>query len=415
MPHMHRDVTVRRARRLSRLCRLFRPFGLRPPPSTRTLPPVPAVQTRSAASTARVGRRLLAIRHPYSPIGPSAGSRPYVLNARNLENSLCVGSVEVRGAGAEQPELRGSGRRAARPARGCGWRRSTRRRRGPSRGSGRSSRARRRARPRPRTGAPRRRRRRRRGSRAIDSATVGVVRGLNAGLPSIRYATRNAERSASPSSRRRCGVGGVADDRVGEVGAADRLALGRPARRSRTRRARSRAPAARRPSPRRAARGPGARRAGDRGAPNRCGRRGSRARGGPAGRGRRRRSRRRGTTRTPSSEAASIACCTPSTVSWSLSASNSTPACAAAATTSCGSSAPSEWSEWLWRSKVGGSALKRREGSRSPGRAAARGLPLARAAPRRAGVNRRACRHMPGGCRAGSSGPPGGSPRGSSS
>ena len=70
------------------------------------------------------------------------------------------------------------------------------------------------------------------------------------------------------------------------------------------------------------------------------------------------------TTRIPRSDEASIASCTPSTVSWSLSASNSTPACAAAATTSRGSSAPSEWSEWLWRSKVGGSVLKRREGSR---------------------------------------------------
>ena len=56
---------------------------------------------------------------------------------------------------------------------------------------------------------------------------------------------------------------------------------------------------------------------------------------------------------TPAAAAASRASETPSTESWSVSESNSTPACAAVATTSLAGSAPSEWSEWLCRSKVG--------------------------------------------------------------
>ncbi len=60
----------------------------------------------------------------------------------------------------------------------------------------------------------------------IDSATVGLVRGRKAGWPSIRYSTRNAERSASPSERKPLGIGRVAHHRVGQVRAPDRLALG---------------------------------------------------------------------------------------------------------------------------------------------------------------------------------------------
>ena len=45
---------------------------------------------------------------------------------------------------------------------------------------------------------------------------------------------------------------------------------------------------------------------------------------------------------------------TPSTLSWSVSASSSTPAAWAAPTTAAGASSPSEWVEWLCRSKVGG-------------------------------------------------------------
>ena len=55
----------------------------------------------------------------------------------------------------------------------------------------------------------------------------------------------------------------------------------------------------------------------------------------------------------PCSRAAARASGTPSIVSWSVSASSSTPAAAACATTSAAGSAPSEWIECDWRSKVG--------------------------------------------------------------
>src|SRR3954454_21696256 len=53
----------------------------------------------------------------------------------------------------------------------------------------------------------------------------------------------------------------------------------------------------------------------------------------------------------PSRAAASTASRTPETVSWSVSANSSTPARAAAATTSPGGSAPSDAVECPWRSK----------------------------------------------------------------
>ena len=58
----------------------------------------------------------------------------------------------------------------------------------------------------------------------------------------------------------------------------------------------------------------------------------------------------------PCSRAACLASLTPSVVSWSESASSSTPAAAAWATTAAAGSAPSEWMECDWRSKVGGIA-----------------------------------------------------------
>jgi hypothetical protein len=54
-----------------------------------------------------------------------------------------------------------------------------------------------------------------------------------------------------------------------------------------------------------------------------------------------------GTNTIPRSVAASAASVTPSTVSWSVSASVVTPASAAAATTAAGGSSPSENVEWL--------------------------------------------------------------------
>src|SRR6476646_5522080 len=60
-----------------------------------------------------------------------------------------------------------------------------------------------------------------------------------------------------------------------------------------------------------------------------------------------------GTTRMPWRSPAAIAAATPSTVSWSLSASGCTPACAARRTTSAGSSPPSEQVECDCRSNVG--------------------------------------------------------------
>src|SRR5262245_18426555 len=60
-----------------------------------------------------------------------------------------------------------------------------------------------------------------------------------------------------------------------------------------------------------------------------------------------------GTTRTPWRSPAALASLTPSTVSWSLSASVSTPASAARRTTSVGSSPPSERVECNCRSNVG--------------------------------------------------------------
>src|ERR1700739_1479857 len=59
------------------------------------------------------------------------------------------------------------------------------------------------------------------------------------------------------------------------------------------------------------------------------------------------------TTRMPSCVPAASASETPATVSWSLSAINCTPAWAAAAITSAGSSVPSERVEWDWRSNRG--------------------------------------------------------------
>ncbi len=50
----------------------------------------------------------------------------------------------------------------------------------------------------------------------------------------------------------------------------------------------------------------------------------------------------------------------------------STPASAAASTTARGDSSPSEWCEWLWRSKTGGSAWKRRSVLRRSGSSAIR-------------------------------------------
>ena len=55
--------------------------------------------------------------------------------------------------------------------------------------------------------------------------------------------------------------------------------------------------------------------------------------------------------------AAASASATPSTVSWSVSASSFTPAFAALATTSAGGSAPSEYVECDWRSNVGAVCL----------------------------------------------------------
>ena len=180
---------------------------------------------------------------------------------------------------------------------------------------------------------------------AIDSLTVGVVRGLNPGLPSIRYASRNADRSASPSRPGAPHLPG-GDDRVGEMGTADRLSFLPSARDVRlvelvAELAQDRAHCLGAPL---AILAPDAQAiaqhliavvdliaehvqilhvAVDRG--DLDGRDNAHA----------------------GSDPASSACSTPSTVSWSLSASSSTPAPAAAKTTSRGSSAPSEWSEWL--------------------------------------------------------------------
>ena len=67
-----------------------------------------------------------------------------------------------------------------------------------------------------------------------------------------------------------------------------------------------------------------------------------------------------GTTRTPWRSPARSASATPATVSWSLSASSSTPARAARSTTSAASSAPSEFVECDCRSKRIGVAIGRR-------------------------------------------------------
>src|SRR5450631_4354438 len=64
-----------------------------------------------------------------------------------------------------------------------------------------------------------------------------------------------------------------------------------------------------------------------------------------------------GARRRPQASAASRASSIPSALSWSVSASSSTAAAEADSTTSRGGSSPSEWSEWLWRSNVGGASL----------------------------------------------------------
>ena len=78
------------------------------------------------------------------------------------------------------------------------------------------------------------------------------------------------------------------------------------------------------------------------------------SRGDRRSRRRRPRSRRPATTRTPQRSPASIASATPPIVSWSDSASSSTPASAAFCTTSAGGSEPSEAVECDCRSKRGG-------------------------------------------------------------